>query len=528
VTILLEAPRRPGGAAANDGRSPAPIRLRRRIHPLVPIAVLALVLRLVEITRSYELFVDEITYATISRNVARGDGLSLYGQPFTLHPSALFGLNAVIIDLFGIHGSVDQLVMDLRPVSAVFGTLSCIGVYLLVERAAGRTAAIVAALLLALDPFAISYDSQVMLEACCGAAAVGAFGLVARLARVDEARRTDWMTVMPGFAVGIVVTTKETFGLVVVVTLLILWATGWVLRRRETLMIVGIGIDCYVAYLIALAGSGDLGHWWSANVDGLLRLVGARQETGFNAPSVHVSLLSRAFADLSQTASSYLLLAVGPLAAVAILWSLKPWRADWRTGALPQQRAGVVVAVWTLVAAAYLSYATVFGSIEEQMYYILLPSAVCSIAVALGTVGLRRPSWRTVVNVALIAVLAYSSAVWVKVHTTPSDGYTRFLAWESTHIPPGATMSVTEGSAQFLLDDLVLGQWDTRAALVAHHVDYVLVSVRLVDQGYSASLPFLHLLEQRGTLLFSSGGGIGLRVYDVRAVTGAATPTAAG
>ena len=28
--------------------------------------------------------------------------------------------------------------------------------------------------------------------------------------------------------------------------------------------------------------------------------------------------------------------------------------------------------LWTLSAAAYLTYATLFGTIEEQMYYILL------------------------------------------------------------------------------------------------------------------------------------------------------------
>jgi hypothetical protein len=91
MTTLLDAPLRRPVRSADQGRSPEPLRLRRRIHPLIPIAVLALVLRLVEITRSYELFVDEITYATISRNVARGAGLSLYGQPSPCTPPPCSG-----------------------------------------------------------------------------------------------------------------------------------------------------------------------------------------------------------------------------------------------------------------------------------------------------------------------------------------------------------------------------------------------------------------------------------------------------
>ena len=56
-------------------------------------------------------------------------------------------------------------------------------------------------------------------------------------------------------------------------------------------------------------------------------------------------------------------------------------------------------AVWTLSAAGYLGYATLFGTIEEQMYYILLLPCVISVCVWTdGRVAERKravgsPSW---------------------------------------------------------------------------------------------------------------------------------------
>ncbi len=494
------------------------------------IGVAALLLRLIAITRAYEIFIDEITYSTIGRNLADGSGLTLYGQPFTLHPPAAFGLYSLVIQVFGIHGSVDHVIMSLRPVSAVLGSLGCVGLYFLVDRVAGRRAAVIAAVLLALDPFTISYDSQVMLEAPAGAFSIAAFALIATAASTPAGRRRRVLIGLAGLSTGVVVTTKDTFGLVVAVAIAALVATGWVIRRREALVVAAMAAGSYVVYLLALAATGDLSTWWSSNVDGLQRLVGTKQETGFNAPTVHVSLVSRAFADLGGTATSYLVLGVGPIAVLALLRHLRPWRADWQQRATARQRATLAVTVWAFVASGYIVYATLFGSIEEQMYYILLgPALAATVAAAvtirsgrrlsqLRRIGLSR---RRLIALLVAGFLLFDGAVWVHVHTTSDDGYNQFLAWESTHVPPGSVVSVTDGSAEFLLTNLLLGDWDTEASLVANHVQYVLVSRRLVLQGYTASIPFLDLLERRGRLLYSSRQPIGLQLYDVRSLTGA-------
>ena len=100
------------------------------------------------------------------------------------------------------------------------------------------------------------------------------------------------------------------------------------------------------------------------------RLVGTTQISGFNSPQVHVSIVSRFLADLPTLAVSYLILGFGT-------W---PPSASWsasRPGDRPRPgrrraRVTVLVALWAVSAAAYLVYATLLGTIEEQMYYILL------------------------------------------------------------------------------------------------------------------------------------------------------------
>ena len=509
---------------------------RRRLLELtlVPllVGVVAALARLIAITRAYDLFVDEITYASIGRNLARGAGLTLYGAPFTLHPPVVFTLYALVIRWAGIGGSTDHLIMSLRPVSGLVGSLGCIGMYFLVERVAGWKAALAASVLLALDPFTISYDSLVMLEA--PAAAFGIAAMVFTVTSLDAKtnpvrRRLLWGA---GFGLGLVVTSKDTFGLVAYGTVLAMFATGWVLKRRDAALVAAIGTACYGAYLLALAAMGYLGAWWTSNVSGLLRLIGADQATGFNSPKVHVSIFGRAFSNLSQFAGSYLILAVGPLAAAWVIWTLKPWM--WgKTQPTAGQRKCMAIALWAVCSAAYLVYATLFGSIEEQMYYILLGPSIAAVVVAFSimrdrdgrggkvlTAAIRRR--RTRVAIILLAlVLVSDSLSWLNVHRTPSDAYNQMLAWEAAHVPGDSVISATDGLSQFLLTRAVIGNWDTTRELVDHRVQYVVISRRLVNQGYTASPGFLELLEHKGNLLYTAPGPDGLQVYGVSALTGA-------
>jgi hypothetical protein len=276
--------------------------------------------------------------------------------------------------------------------------------------------------------------------------------------------------------------------------------------------------------------SSGIGTWWEAKYDDVLRLIGVHQETGFNAPTTHVTLLSRVFANASLYATTYTILALGVLAAVGLIMRLRPWRNGSRMSG--PDRVLTLVSLWTVAAGGYLAYATLFGSIEEQMYYILLAPAVASLAAWLALAGgrgsdRRQRLWRRIAVALLAITLTADSAVWVHVHTRSDNEYQTMLAWEAANIPAGSVIAVDEYTGQFLIPNAVLGQWDTIPELIANHVQYVLLSTSLVKQGYGlGSQSFMDTLDRRARVAFEANGPSdgSLRLYDVTAITGSLMP----
>lgn len=474
----------------------------------VAVGALALVLRLWQIDRSYDIFIDEISYTQVAVAIATGHGVTLYGRPFALQPPAVLGLLAAVVDIARLPTSragIVTTILDLRTVSACFGALATAGAVGLVGRAASWRAALLAGLLMAVNPFVIHYDSEVMLEAATQAAAVGCFGLLAAATWATGLRSQRLLAVGAGILGGMVVTSKETFGLVVVLSLVVLASTGWAARRPLAWTAVAGSVAGYGVYLAILVAGGGIGTWWRAKVSGLERIIGTYQPTGFNSPETHVTLLSRVAADGAHYAVTYVLMAVGSVAAVVLLWRLAPWRRD--PDRHVADRVAASIAVWAVVAAAYVGYETFFGSIEEQMFYIAALPSTAALVVAVARRRPRReaPRGRRWVAVALaMTALAYNTGVWAAVHTRHDAAYSAFVAWERTHLPPGSVVSAGDGIAQFLLTGVRIGVWTTPSQLAAHHVQYVLISTSLTDQGYAPATPgFVAYLTARYPVVWS-------------------------
>ncbi len=495
-----------------------------RLVVITAVALFALTLRLISLSSAYDLFIDEITYTNVALSLAHGHGLLLYGQPFLLHPPAALALYALIIRAFDLHGGTEAVLFELRPFVAVLGSATCVLSYLLVERAATRRLAIVVAAMLALDPLVISFDSRVMLEAPAQLATVSAFFLVAVADRrpPGSLTRWSWLTAA-GLMAATGLCTKETFGLVIMGTLGLMAATGWVVARREALFVIALALIGYALCVVAQGVSIGFAAWWQAKDGGVLRLVGLRQVTGFNSADTHVSFVSRVLADATTYGVSYLVLVAGCLAGLGMLWSLRPWarRTHERSG---KNRTRVLISLWTVSAAAYLVYATVFGTIEEQMYYILLLPALMSVCLFVGGITWNRNVLRKLGVAVLCAALLVDIWVWLGVHRGSDDEYRQMLSWEARHVPPTSVVSATDGTSQFLLSRGIIGQWSTVSALRGHRVDYVILATGLVEQGYGIAGPaFERTLDRRARLVFvASGVSDGsLRVYDVRGITGA-------
>ena len=340
-------------------------------------------------------------------------------------------------------------------------------------------------------------------------------------------RSTPWKwLVLAGLAAGVVLCTKETFGLVVVLTLVGLVVTGWVIERRQAFVVLGLALGGYGISVTAVGLTTGFSAWWEATAGGALRLIGTKQTTGFNSPQVHVSFISRILANVPTLGVTYLILGTGVLCSMGLLLRFAPWKSD-RTLRPFRQRVGTLVALWTLAAGAYLVYATVFGTIEEQMYYILLLPCVLTLCIWFdGTVarpGPNRIRWQVVTGVLVAGTLVFYAVAWHSVHTRADDETRRLISWQADHVAPTAVISSTDGTTQFVLTRGVIGQWNSIAELRSHHVDYVILATTLVEQGYGlADAPFAAEVERRGHLVFAADGvsNGSLRVYDVRGITG--------
>jgi hypothetical protein len=507
--------RRPSGALVGIYRW---VRRTPAVMAVV-VGLVALAARLTSISGAYDTFIDEITYTQVAVNIAHGSGLTLYGSKFDLQPPAVLGLLAAIIHLRHEQGSLEQILLSLRPVSAVFGALACAGTYLLVRRAVAERFALAAGALMAINPLVLSYDGLVMLEPFAQAAAVACVGLLA--AAISARRRPAAVAyaLLAGLFGGIVVTSKETFGLVLVATILLFLITGWVAHRREIAVTLIGTVTCYGVYLVVLAGTTGLGAWWTAKTTGLKRILGTYQPTGFNAPSTHVSFLSRATADAAQFGTSYVLLVTGGLAAAGLFVWGRPWRPGWQQTATPSQRVTVLIAGWGVVAGAYLAFETLFGSIEEQMFYIMVLPTTAALVILASRI--RRRSWRPVLAAALVVVLSFDLGAWATTRTADHNADQAFLQWAGRHLPADSVISCVEGGVQFLVQNQRVGVWTTVPELRANHVEYVLLDTSLVAQGYApVSLAFEKQLDRLAPVVWSAPetGGGSLRLYDVKAL----------
>ena len=529
------------GAAATDpdvgARPGRPRRIpgppggtRRQVWLLaLGVGALALLARLYRITTVHEVHVDEVSYAEVSRNLALGEPLLIYGTPFHLHPPGFFALLAAVQRALGVEPDLLSTVFQLRPVGAVLGAATCVVLALMLRRVVGVPPAVLAGAYLALDPFANRFDSRLFLEAPAVLMTVTATScLTAVAARVAAVRHgaagarppRGRLLVGAGLAVGAAVLVKEPYALVTAAPVLVLLVTGWALRRRDSLTVLGVAGLCYVGYVAGIALTGQWGPWWREKLSGVRRLLGVDQVTGFNAPG-GTGLGARLVSNAAQLGPTYLAIALGGLAAVV-------WAAWWahhrRRQVHPPGGASVVVGVWLAVAGAYLAFAVGFGTLEEQTFSLVLTPALCGAALLAAALWARgRHAARAVVAALTAALLVGAGATWTAVHTREDDGYLRLVPWVEADVPAGSRVAVTEDVAQFVLRGVEITTAGTVPELVDRRADYFLVSTALAERGYGIARPsVLAELDGRAPIVFSrSGPGLGqLRLYDVRALTG--------
>ena len=496
---------------------------RAGIHrvPMVVVvagAVFALtaVLRLVGIGSSADIFTDEVLYRDIGHNTVVHGYPYEGGSPFFLHPPGFFYLLAGWEYAFGFESNAIMSVYDMRVLNALLAAGTAAALTVVVARASRSwQAAAAAGALFAVDAFCMRQNGRVLLETSMMLPAIAGLAVLLPLFWRPLPARARLRAVCAGLLFGMSVVTKDWAVFVTVLPVLLAMVMGWGPPRRLLLGIVGMSAVPYAVYVAVVALGGQLSWFLEVKSQGIQRLLGVIQETGFNSAK-SPSVGSRLTDEAPTYAATYLVLTVG-LIALAIL-------LRWGN---PAER---LIGLLNLSGGCALAYAVLFGTLEEHYLYLLLVPSVMSVAVAVPLV-LRRRNRRTARVVRrfavtlLVVLLGISGTSYVVGRAEPDDGYAKLRAYLAAHLPAGSSITVVDGTPYFAstgegrtsgLQDLYrVGRWVTPQARAEAGVRYVVVPWKEVREGYT----FLTVGETRrligqGDLVFSFKG----RTYDTLAL----------
>lgn len=492
---------------------------------VVIVVCVAFALRAFHLDVSLDVFIDEIYYLRISQGVLRTLWVVVDGEPFYLHPPGLFFLEAAYIKLLGIGGDLIHQIYGVRYLGAAFGGLSAGALLWLGRRLAGWPAGIAAAAIFALDPFSIRTNSRNMLDTPTVLWVL--LGFVVLFSALEGRRPVSWRrTVAAGVLFGLALLTKEVSVFVTLLPLAICFVLGWALPRTRSTLVGVIALVVYAPYWVIVYAIGDWATFVHQKFDGVSRLAGLLQITGFNQPG-GPSLVDAIVSRLDDFATTYVFLATGAVALCVLLLT--------DMGKVPANR---LLMAWTSSAYVFLGYAVTVGTLEEQFfYYLVVPSILATTVttvlvlrkVRAGDAGSRstgatwhardgrrgRLALEVAVAVFVVGLTFWCSYVWVVSHIVPDNAYQRAVSYVK-ELPEGSRVAVTEETGELLMEEHAGGGiYGSVEALQADNVDYVVISSYLATEGYETPpLEVYQWVTDHGRLVYGfeyrSSGFLGI------------------
>ena len=474
------------------------------------VGVLALVVRLVGIGPSQDIFVDEPLYVALGQSVRSGGFPMVNGGRFFLHPPGFFYLEAAWERLFGFRPDVVAGVYEMRALNAVLAAATAAALVLLVARAGSLWPALATGALFALEPFCLRQNGRVLLETAMMFWVVA--GYVVMLPLVDAhrwstvrvryraqrdgtteivllpvpdpgtARRDYLRAVGAGILFGLAMLTKDEAAMVTVLPLVAAAALGWGPRRRLVLVAACVTALMYLGYVALVVTAGYWDQFWPAKSTGLLRFLGFIQETGFNAPGAP-SLTSRLVQEANFFGTTYAVIAAS---SAALLWLV--WRGN---------RAQRFVALLYASSAVLLAYAVLVGTIEEQELYVMAVPALAILGIAAGMLLEGSPragaALRRVVLPLFVVIMAVNIHTYVTWRTQPDNGYANLRQYMAEHVPFGSTVVSPDGWRQgsywVLRDRYDVLPWVSAQVQIDERAHYMVVDWTDVDDHYSYLSP---------------------------------------
>ena len=478
----------------------------------VVVGAVAFFLRAFRLGVSWDIFVDEITYANIAQSAGQSFEVTLFDRPFYLHPPLFFFLEGAYLRLLAPAGGLIDNIYDARYLNAAFAGLSAVVLFGIGRRLAGWSVGLATAVVFALDPFVIKMTSRNLLEPSSMLwVLLGYYLLFSALASADPesklGRVPSWRMIVAGVLFGMALLTKDTTAFVTLLPLGVCFVLGWGLSRWRSVLIGTIAVLVYLPYPLVVWAIGGWDDFSYQKFQGASRLAGLFHETGFNQQG-GPSFISAVVNNLNEFATTYFLLGAGAVSIMILFFFGE------RT---PARR---LFLVWAASAYSLLAYIVLLGALEEQFfYYLILPAILATVLAAGLLLRLETAGEKTrralVVTAAVLAVafVLWSGYVWTQVHLVPDNGYERVVAYFEETAPEDSKIAVTTDTAQFLLgeDSFKFGQVED---LTENDIDYVVTSSYLTEQGYSEATPeFYEYVADQGEKVYGfEGRSFGLTV----------------
>jgi len=301
-------------------------------------------------------------------------------------------------------------------------------------------------------------------------------------------RRPYLMGVIGGLVGGLAVVSDDMAIFLVVVPLAVAVWRGWGGERGPLGWALAASFLPYGIFTLAVFLDNQITYLWDQQFNGLQRLLGFVQTSGFNQAG-SPSLVHRMIVQFDQFGSTYILCVLGAALAVYLIFTRRP---DWirRRSSLaqgvatePVDEATAFLSLVAIAGAVALGYAVLFGTIEEQfLYYLYLP-VLLVIPIGVGAFVQRKhlhPSRAKVVKVMLAVVLAalvgWDSAVAAQVRSSSDDGMQRVVTWFDQNAPHPGVIGTSDGTTPTLLQTVGFGSTSLTSARVARtdHVRYVI------------------------------------------------------
>jgi 4-amino-4-deoxy-L-arabinose transferase-like glycosyltransferase len=507
-----------------------------------------------------DVLTDEIVYTRAGIRLAgQGDLVWDTGSRIYVHPPLFFAVQALFWQFTGhplppmyAAGDIFDSVYHARLVNVFMGALTAVVLLLFGWWLGGPWLGLLLAILFALDPFGLRINRRAMLETMAGLLAMAGMasfllgGMTSRR-NASAARQPDplaW-SIVAGLLLGMAMLSKEiVFTAVVALFLFGLWE-AWRARRsaqdakwmaawragRPALTATAVGTLTYSIYpfwmlftgnvltTIRMVASGRLQHGFlQVKLLSLERLVGLIQITGWNRPGV--SLSQFLFQRLTNYGSSYLLIG---LAALATLWLLWRHRQDW---------AARFLGVWGLVLYPFYGFVALFGTGNDQFFYLLLVPAIVIIGYAVYTFlpdkhsRLVRSAGLTALALLLIAIVPYDLYQWYVTYAIGRDNaYYNAVQYVDQTLPKGVPVNATGDISKFryFFPGRLIGYAATPGEAQAIGVHYFFLAPKDAQAHYGRMTPeFAAWIEAYGVLLYTASGNTygQISLYRIDQLTG--------